>query len=418
MPRRLVASVLLGTLLNPLNSSLIAVALVPIHDDFHVSLAHATWLVSGFYLMGAVGQPLMGRVVDQVGPKRVFILGTALGGIASGLAPLSPSFGWLIAARVVQALGTSAAFPAGLAFFRAHTPGERAPASALAALSIAASVSAALGPTIGGFLLTASGWQAVFLVNLPVAALAVGLAVVWLPAVPPPAPSGSIWERLDPAGVVLFAATLVLLLAFLLSAGTAAPAWPLLLATPLAAVGLVWWELRARRPFFDLRLLARGFGPGTAGLLVLPIAGLGVVATPVAARLIARSGPRPALIFGSALMLAGTLLLLWLGPGSPPLAIVLVGLVLGIPNGFNNLGLQAALYEASPPERTGWAGGQFQTFRYVGAILSSSLLAIFFGAGATTAGLHQVAVVIALISAGLVVASVASRRRFQSVTVR
>src|SRR5439155_3157771 len=246
-------------------------------------------------------------------------------------------------------------------------------------------------------------------------------------------------------------ATLVLLLAFLLSAGTAAPAWPLLLATPLAAVGLVWWELRARRPFFDLRLLAatpalvgvfvqyagvtlvfysiffgvpiwleqaRGFGPGTAGLLVLPIAGLGVVATPVAARLIARSGPRPALIFGSALMLAGTLLLLWLGPGSPPLAIVLVGLVLGIPNGFNNLGLQAALYEASPPERTGWAGGQFQTFRYVGAILSSSLLAIFFGAGATTAGLHQVAVVIALISAGLVVASVASRRRFQSVTVR
>ena len=119
-PRRLVGAVIVGTLLNPLNSSMIAVALVPLQSDFRVSVALASWLISGFYLAAAVAQPLMGRLADQFGARRVFGTGLLLVGMASALAPLSPTFGWLVAFRVLQACGTSAAYPAGLAMIRAR----------------------------------------------------------------------------------------------------------------------------------------------------------------------------------------------------------------------------------------------------------------------------------------------------------
>lgn len=79
--------------------------------------------------------------------------------------------------------------------------------------------------------------------------------------------------------------------------------------------------------------------------------------------------------------------------------------MLGIPNGFNNLGLQAALYARTPAERTGAAGGMFQTSRYIGSILATALIGALFGERASTRGLHAIAVVCAIIWAALVVAS-------------
>src|SRR5258708_38697767 len=104
-------------------------------------------------------------------------------------------------------------------------------------------------------------------------------------------------------------------------------------------------------------------------------------------------------------MLSGSDLLLTFGPAPPLLILVAIGVVLGVPNGFNNMGLQAALYEAAPPERTSWAGGQFQTFRYVGAILSSTLLGTVFKHRASTGGLHSIAGLLILTSVALVVAT-------------
>jgi hypothetical protein len=91
--------------------------------------------------------------------------------------------------------------------------------------------------------------------------------------------------------------------------------------------------------------------------------------------------------------------------------IVLVSAALGIPNAFNNLGLQAALYERTPVPHTGAAGGLFQTFRYVGAILATALIGAFLGERATTAGLHELAFAATAISASLVVVSAAGGRR-------
>jgi MFS family permease len=439
---RLIVPIVLGTTLNPLNSSMVAVALVTFHLDFHVNLGTTTWLVSAFYLTGAVGQPLMGRLADLMGARRVFLTGLGVAAAVSVLAPLSPSFGWLVAARAVQALATSTAFPAGLGLIRASSGRDRIPAQALSMLSIAGSVSAALGPTIGGLLLAAWGWQAIFLVNLPLTVAGIALGWRWLPAPPPSDPTASGLASLDLPGVVLFAATLTPLLAALLEFGSP-QAWALLAVVPVAAALLALRELRSTSPFFDLRLLARNpgivavfiqfaavtfvfysvffglpiwleqvraFDARTAGLLVLPLTGVGVLMTPVAARLIGRSGPKLALVIGSGFLLAGSLLLLALGPSSPVPVLLVVALVLGVPNGFNNLGLQAALYDLTPAERISWAGGQFQTFRYVGATLSSAALGSVFSHQASTQGLHAVAVMLAIVAAALVLASAAGRR--------
>ena len=445
IPRRIVGTILLGTLLNPLNSSMIAVALVTLRDDFEVTLATASWLVSAFYLAAAVGQPLMGRLADLLGPRRVFCSGWVIVAITGVLAPLSPSFGWLVAWRAVQALGTSAAYPAGLAMIRRSSPDPTGapPTGALGALSIAGSVSAALGPVLGGGLIALAGWQAIFLVNVALAVIGLPLALRFLPRDPPRIRGfAHVVHTIDWAGIVLFTGVLTGLLGFLLSLEDT-PLWPLLAVVAISGVGLVARERRTATPILDVEVAAnpriavvfaqyaavniafysaffglpqwleevRDLEPQQAGLMMLPFAGLGIVMTPVAARLIRRRGYRLSLAIGATALTAAFCGLLLVGDTSPLWIVLLITAGLGIPNAFNNLGLQSALYERTPSEHTGAAGGLYQTFRYVGAILATALIGVFLGERATTAGLHELAFAAALIGAVLVAVNVTGARR-------
>src|SRR3954447_18056300 len=98
VPRRVVASVWLAVALGPLNSSMIAVALVSIQRDFGVSLAAVTALISSIYVGSVVAYSTMGRLVDLVGPRRVFCAGLTIVAVVGVLAPLAPSLGALVAA--------------------------------------------------------------------------------------------------------------------------------------------------------------------------------------------------------------------------------------------------------------------------------------------------------------------------------
>jgi MFS family permease len=175
----LLVTVACGTLLNPLNSSLIAVALANIRDDFALSFADAAWLISAYYLASAVGQPVLGRLADLFGRRRLFVSGLLVVAVASALAPLAPTFEWLVVLRVVQALGSSTLFPAGMGIIRAFVTDRQG--QALSVLSVFSSVSAGFGPTLGGYLVAWASWPAIFLVNLPFAALALVLALRVLP---------------------------------------------------------------------------------------------------------------------------------------------------------------------------------------------------------------------------------------------
>ena len=205
-----------------------------------------------------------------------------------------------------------------------------------------------------------------------------------------------------------------------------------------AGVALVLNDRRREDPFLDVRMLAgnrallgvcvqyllvnvvafgvffsvplwleaaRGLSSGAAGAMVIPLAGVAVFATPFAAASWRARGERPALVAGACAMVAGTLLLLTFSAGTPLWAIVPVTVVLGVPIGFNNLGLQSALYGASDPERTGAAAGLFQTCRFIGAVLATSLLGIVFADGVDSAGLHTMALILASVSAVVLAAS-------------
>ena len=106
-----VAGLSLGTALNPLNSSMIAVALVVLREDFGLDVATVTWVITAFYLTSAAGQPLMGRLADRFGPRRLFMLGMALVAVTCALAPSRRTSRCCAWRGPFMALGTATAYP-------------------------------------------------------------------------------------------------------------------------------------------------------------------------------------------------------------------------------------------------------------------------------------------------------------------
>lgn len=166
-------------LLNPLNSTMIAVALSKLQVEFQLSFADLSWVISIYYLASCVAHPIMGRFSDQFGRKKLFIVGSLITALSSFMAAFSPSFIYLLICRVFQAIGSSALFPAGIGMVR-NTISENQ-TKALGLLSIFSSGSASLGPTIGGLLVTCWDWRGIFLFNVPITILGIILAVLLLP---------------------------------------------------------------------------------------------------------------------------------------------------------------------------------------------------------------------------------------------
>ncbi|MEV5241912.1 MFS transporter [Streptomyces cinnamoneus] len=440
-PPGFLAPIVLGTLLNALNSSMIAVALPSLQKAFHAG-SEVIWLVSGLYLATAVAQPAMGRLADAFGARRVLLLGLALVLAAAGAAPFAPGLGWLIAARVLLGIGTSAAYPAGMSMLRAratgHTGPGTVPTGGLGAISAASQVAVALGPPVGGLLVEYADWRAVFWVNVPLALAAMVMALVWLPA-DRPVPRGGIaaLRELDLAGTALFAGGLCGLMLFLLSPPDRPRWWALAVFAVLTAAFVVR-ELRAVRPFVDVRMIARnrplaatyvrcaatyvvfysvtyalpawlqqgrGLSESGSGLVMLPLAVLGFLTTMAATRLVDRS-LRGVLITGSAALCLGCGALGLIGSGEPLWTVLLVAAVLGLPNGFNSLGNQTLTYRTAPADQIGTASGLFRTAQYVGANLASALVGIAVGTQADDGGLHVLAAVLTGISAVLLVNAV------------
>ncbi|GAA3927915.1 MFS transporter [Microbacterium soli] len=423
-------------MLNPLNSSMISVALVLLALDFDVSTTHVTLVVSSFYLAAAVGQPLMGGLGDRLGPRRVFIAGMTMVVVSGVVGPFSQGFGLLLAARVLQAIGTSTAFPSAVALIRARSRPEDVQ-SGMSAIAMANSLGAALGPIIGGVAVAVGGWQALFWVNIPLG-LAAALAVLFFIApVGRPTRSGprpSLLRMLDPLGVLLFACTVLSLLMLMLSIPTGTQWW-LVPATAIAAAAFLWRELRAPSPFLDVRMLTRnrplmgvyvqfavfnfayygafygvpqwlevvrGQTPALVGLFMLPLAAIGAIATPLASRLIRRFGTGRMLILGASLLVAGSAALLLFDDASPLWVVVAALAMLGLPYALCNLALQLRMNGSAPKEAAGIAAGLFQTSRYLGAILSTSMLGLAFAHGIGSAELHGTAVTMAVLGLGLV----------------
>ncbi|WP_399130671.1 MFS transporter [Streptomyces sp. ITFR-16] len=422
--RRLLPPMMLGSVLNPINSTIIAVTLIPIGNALGAPPSQTAWLVSALYLATALGQPVVGRLIDIFGPRRLFLLSTSLVGVAGVIGTLAPNLGVLIGSRVLLGFGTCAGYPAAMALVRseAKRTGRDSPAGVLTALAVANQTIAVIGPLLGGLLIAAGGWRATFALNVPLAVVAVLLGMLRLPKEAGTGESpqrGRLTAQLDLPGMALFAAMLVSLLLFLMNLHLRD--WYLLAIAAAASAAFVVRELRAPVPFIDLRVLGgntpllvtygralvayvvaysflygfsqwteEGFGlsPFHAGLVQIPMFLVAIGVSVVTGR---RAGVRGKLVVGALGQIAACLVMLMLTGASPVWMLVLVALIFGIPQGLNNLALQNSVYFQTDPERTASSAGLLRTFAYVGSMVASSTTAASFGQRADTGGMHHLA---------------------------
>ena len=440
---RTVSPLVMGSALNPINSSVIATALVPIAAALHVPVGRTSILVSSLYLACAIAQPTAGKLAEEFGPRRVFLAGIVLvllGGVVGGL---GNDLAVLVVARVLIGVGTSGGYPSAMVIIRrrSHQAGlGEPPGSVLGSLAIAGSATVAIGPPIGGLLVGGLGWRSAFLLNVPLTAAALAMTLAWVPRDAQPAAGRKIAElttRIDLGGIALFGGMLAALLVFLMSLPH--PGWVALAISAVLAALLVAWELRATRPFIDLRLLAsqraltrtylrfgltllgvyvvlygitqwmeaaRGLSPEQAGLVLLPMGAVAaVVSQPVSRRNLVR-GPLIACAF---FMLLASVATLFITVHSPVLALVAVMVLFGVVVGTTSVGNQTALYLQSPPESLGTASGLLRTFGYIGSIASATITSIVFHTRVSDAGLHDMALILVGVAAAVLLMTLLDR---------
>ena len=430
---RFVAPLLMGATLNPVNSSVIATALVAIAAAMGVPIGRTSILISCLYLTSAIAQPTAGRLGEEFGPRRVFLAGIAivlLGGLLGGFAG---SLSMLVTARVLIGLGTSAGYPAAMLLIRRRATAiglQAPPTRVLGGLAIAGAVTVAIGPAVGGLLVGWFGWRAAFVLNVPFTIVTFAMALAWIAKDPDIVRGRSpreVLARIDVLGVLGFGSAMTALLVFLLSLPE--PRWAALGLTAVFAVALVLWETRAANPFLDVRLLAsnpaltrtylryalsmlgiytmlygltqwieaaHGLSAYEAGLVLLPMGLLSAGAARFVANRVDVRGP---LIASAVLLLLGSVAVQFLTAGTPIVAVIGVTGVFGLMSGLANLSNQTALYRMAPAEKLGTASGLLRTFGYVGSIASATITGVAFRTRVSDSGLHEVSLILIAIGA-------------------
>jgi EmrB/QacA subfamily drug resistance transporter len=326
----------LGVFLVTLNVTVVVVALPSLQADLHVRSDEATWVIDAYNLVGASLLLSAGFLADRFGRKRMLCTGYVLFAGGALACALAPGVGWLIAFRVVQALGGTALTPTSLSIVVNLFPEPRERARAIGLWGISSGLGTGLGPIVGGSLTDWSGWRSVFLANALIGALAL---VVVLRLVP--SSRSSTARRIDVRGQVLVASFLATLTYALIEAprygfGSTRITGLLVLAALLFAAFIVV-ELRVDEPLLDLGFFrdrqfagaifisgatfftfsgfiffnalylqdVRGYSALAAGFLMLPAAVPALAGGPLGGYLVGTRGPRGVLVGGTLVLGAG-----------------------------------------------------------------------------------------------------------------
>ncbi|MEY9863159.1 MFS family permease [Catenulispora sp. GAS73] len=448
---RFVAPLYLGSALNPINSSIIATALVALAAALHITVGATAILISSLYLTSALAQPAAGRLAEEFGPRRVFLAGIGLVLVAGVVGSVATSLPGLIAARVLIGAGTSAGYPSAMLLIRrrAHQAGLQAPPHrVLGGLAVAGAATVAIGPAIGGLLVGWLGWRTAFWINIPFAAVALVLTLIGIAPDAKTAPGvggaarpanspRALASRIDLFGMLGFGGSLTALVVFLNTLPRLN--WPSLALAAILAVLLVAWELRAAQPFLDVRLLAsnraltrtyirngltllgtyvilygltqwleavRGLSAYQAGLALLPMGALSAVTARMTAR---RTKVRIPLLASAVLLVVGAIAMLFINTGTPIPAVIAASAVFGFTSGAGTVANQTVLYREAPAATVGTASGLLRTFGYLGSIASAAITGVAFHTRVSDPGLHHVAWILVLIAAVVLVMTVLDR---------
>jgi len=397
-----------------LDVAIVNIAIPELQEDLSTDVATVTWVINAYNIVFAILLVSMGRLADQFGRKRFFVIGLAVFTIGSALCAAAWSVEWLMFFRVVQGVGAGILAPLGFAITVLVFPPEQR-GRGLALIAVVALVSSAFGPVLGGVLIEIASWHWIFLINIPFGILGILLALRWWPET---------WDlsagrQVDVRGMFLLGGAVLCLTMALVEAnpfaGNVALWLSLMQAAILLGVTFFWWERRAPSPMITPGLLQNrqfrnanigmlffgagaigsllllslvftnlwGYEPIEAGLALLPVPLCGLLVWPIVGRAADSRAPgeiaKPALI-------AMAIGMLWVSflPSTasdawtyirilPGLALIGVGMGIGFP--ALNVGAMGAV---AGPE-VGLASGVLNTARQLGAALGVALLVATFG---------------------------------------
>lgn len=398
-----------------LDITAVNVALPTIGRELDASLSWLQWSVSAYTVAMASFLMLAGSIADRVGRRRTLTIGLGVFTAASALCALAPTVELLVAARVLQGIGASMLNPVAMSIITNTFMDRRERAQAVGVWGAVFGASMALGPIVGGGLVATAGWQWIFAINIPLGLAAIVLLRRFVPESRAPSP-----RRFDPAGQ----AFVVVLLAGVTYAIIEGPGsgWdaPSIVAALTAAAGslagLVVVESRRDQPLIDLRFFgsvpfsssialsvagfasfggflflgtlylqdARGASPVEAGLVVMPIALMTVLLSPVSGRLVGRSGPRlPLLIAGVSFLLASSMLA-GLSAQTPLAWILAAYTVFGVGFGFINAPITNAAISGMPVAQAGVAAAIATTSRQFGQAIGVAVVGAIVASGSTS----------------------------------
>jgi EmrB/QacA subfamily drug resistance transporter len=398
------AALALSTLAVGLDTTILSVALPTLSRDLHASTGDLQWFTNSYLLVLAAVLLPAGMLGDRLGRKKLLLGALFVFGAASAVCAWAGDSGQLIAARAVLGLGAAVIMPLSGAVLTVLFDDRERP-RALSIWVTASALGVPLGPLLGGWLLDNFWWGSVFLINVPLVAIALVAVTFWVPE-----SHGDRTRRFDPLGVLLSAAGLVVLTYGIIEAGdrgwSDARSMITMIAGAVLLAGFVWWQRKARHPLVDLDLFRnRQFTGGAvlatvasfgmlgllfalpqffsavggndafgSGLRLLPVIGGLLIGARTATRIAARLGTRTVIAGGLLLMTAGMLIgsTTDVNSGYGFLAVWIT--LAGIGLGFTMPPAMDAALGALTVERSGVGNGLIQAMRQVGGAIGVAVL--------------------------------------------
>jgi EmrB/QacA subfamily drug resistance transporter len=437
--RWVLAATVLGSGIAALDATVVGIALPAIAKDFHASVSSMQWVVDAYTLTLAGLLLLGGALGDAFGRRKVFVIGIVWFALASLACGLAPDAAFLIAARAVQGAGAALLVPGSLAIIQASFTDQDRP-RAIGAWSGLGGVATAIGPFLGGWLISAVSWRLVFFINLPIAVAVIAMSVRHVPESRAPGPR----EPLDLAGAVTISLALAGITYGLISASDGDWTSPKVLVTLLAGIALLvgFCVVESRSPHAMLPLTifrsrqfsganavtfvvygalggalflvpvvlqeVCGYSALEAGISLLPITVIMLTLSARSAALAARIGPRLQMTVGPLVIAVGLALFTRLhGNGDYLTQVLPAVLVFGVGLAINVAPLTATALSAAPAEHAGIASAVNNDVARAASLIAVAVLPplagitgdVYLHPAALTSGFHKAVVIAAVVAA-------------------
>ncbi|MEU5980175.1 MFS transporter [Streptomyces sp. NPDC047315] len=400
-------AVAIGVMMVALDGTIVAIANPAIASDLNATFSDVQWITNGYFLALAVTLITAGKLGDRFGHRQTFLIGVVGFAAASAAIGFSDSIAMVVTFRVLQGLFGALLMPAALGLLRATFPAEKLN-MAIGIWGMVIGASTAGGPIVGGLLVEHVSWQSVFFINVPVGILAVALGLVILKD----HRAENAPRSFDVFGILLLSVAMFCLVWALIKAPEegwgwgGAKTWGFIVAAVVCFVVFAFWEKKVAEPLIPMKLFksvplsagvvlmvlmaiafmgglffvtfylqnVHGLSPVDAGLHLLPLTGMMIVASPLAGAVITKAGPRIPLAGGMVFTALAMFGMSTLDKGTSSAVMSIWFALLGLGLAPVMVGATEVIVGNAPIELSGVAGGLQQAAMQIGGALGTAVL--------------------------------------------